>query len=170
MSNANDEHEKMPNLRFVLTGGPWAGKTTVLEALAARGYQYVPESARALIRQRLAAGLSPRPPLEQFGWDMLRMDITRYRDTPVTDAPVFFDRSVVDAVSMLAEHGALSEAEAAAHIRACRSCDCSGGWRSLFAPTGRSDTTAYRGVRRPLRFGRPEASPGSRPRSATPLC
>src|SRR5262245_16725040 len=120
MSNANDEHEKMPNLRFVLTGGPWAGKTTVLEALAARGYQYVPESARALIRQRLAAGLSPRPPLEQFGRDILRMDITRYRDTPVIDAPVFFDRSIVDAVSMLAEHGALSGTEAEAQISAYR--------------------------------------------------
>src|SRR5262245_15103510 len=111
---------RMTNLRFVLTGGPGAGKTTVLEALAARGYRYVPESARAIIRQRLAAGLSPRPPLEQFGRDILRMDITRYRDTPITDAPVFFDRSVVDAVSMLAEHGALSRTEAAAHISAYR--------------------------------------------------
>src|SRR5215475_8237423 len=91
LSKATEENAKMPNLRFVLTGGPGAGKTTVLEALAACGYTYVPESARALIRQRLAAGLSPRPPLEQFGQNILRMDISRYRNTPVTDAPVFFD-------------------------------------------------------------------------------
>jgi predicted ATPase len=41
----------MANLRFIITGGPGAGKTTTLEALAERGYYYVPEVARAIIRQ-----------------------------------------------------------------------------------------------------------------------
>jgi predicted ATPase len=39
----------------VLTGGPGAGKTTLLEELGAMGYAIVPESARAIIAERLAA-------------------------------------------------------------------------------------------------------------------
>ncbi|WP_435102063.1 AAA family ATPase [Arhodomonas sp. AD133] len=39
--------------RFVITGGPGAGKTTVLATLEERGYHCVPESAREMIRCRL---------------------------------------------------------------------------------------------------------------------
>ena len=106
----------MTNLRFVMTGGPGAGKTTVLEALAKRGYHYASESARALIRRRMQSGLSPRPPLDQFGREVLAMDIDLYCNTPVTDAPVFFDRGVIDALGLVSEHGALSSVEVEAHV------------------------------------------------------
>src|SRR5215831_16873090 len=107
----------MTNLRFVITGGPGAGKTTILNALAARGYMYAAESARAIIRERLASGLSPRPPLAQFGNEILHRDIARYRETRVTDHPVFFDRGIVDALGILAQQHAISLGEAAAYIR-----------------------------------------------------
>ena len=45
----------MTNLRFVVTGGSGAGKTAVLDALAVRGFRYVPDSARAIIKQRKEA-------------------------------------------------------------------------------------------------------------------
>ena len=105
----------MANLRFVVTGGPGAGKTTTLEALAERGFLCLPESARAIIRQRKAAGLSPRSAPEQFGTEMLNADIAKYRETPVYNQPVFFDRSVWDALGFLYFLGALSEAEVAAY-------------------------------------------------------
>src|SRR5215510_7365808 len=98
----------MPNLRFVITGGPGAGKTTILHALAERGYRYAAESARAIIRERLASGLRSRPPLAQFGNEILRRDIARYRETRVTDHPVFFDRGIVDALFMLDQQQAIS--------------------------------------------------------------
>jgi predicted ATPase len=107
----------MTNLRFILTGGPGAGKTTVLEALAERGYQYVPETARAIIKERLEAGLSPRPPLAQFGQDILQRDITYYWETVVTDKPVFFDRGVIDALGLLYEAEAISPAEVEVYLR-----------------------------------------------------
>jgi predicted ATPase len=105
------------NLRFVITGGPGAGKTTVLHALAERGYMCAAESARAIIRERLAAGLSPRPPLAQFGQEILQRDIARYGETRATDEPVFFDRGIVDAVGLLDEQRALSPGKAATYIR-----------------------------------------------------
>jgi len=86
----------MTNFRFIITGGPGAGKTTVLKALAARGYPDVAESARTIIRMRLEANLSPRPPLQQFVRDVLRMDLTRYRETPVTITNVLTDYARVD--------------------------------------------------------------------------
>ena len=106
----------MTNFRFVVTGSPGAGKTTVLEALTKRGYKYVTESARAIIKKRIQDGLSPRPPLEQFAWEMLTMDIELYEKTPVSDEPVFFDRGVVDALGFVAEQGALSPVEIAAQM------------------------------------------------------
>lgn len=110
----------MANLRFVMTGGPGAGKTTLLEALAERGYECVPESARAIIKQRLERGLSPRPAPPAFGQEILRMDVERYEETKVGKQPVFFDRSVLDALAMLDEAEALSPAELKGWIERCR--------------------------------------------------
>jgi len=107
----------MTNLRFVMTGGPGAGKTTLLQALAARGYLHASDSARAIIRERLASGLSPRPPLAQFGREILQRDIARYRETRATDHPVFFDRGIVDALGMLHHQQALALGEVEASVR-----------------------------------------------------
>jgi predicted ATPase len=107
----------MTNLRFVITGGPGAGKTTTLNALAERGYIYAPDSARAIIRERLASGLSPRPPLEQFGADILQMDIARYHEIPITDHPVFFDGGIVGALCFLDQLNALSPKKAEDYVR-----------------------------------------------------
>src|SRR5262245_1422382 len=114
---AADWRRAMTNLRFVLTGGPGAGKTTILQALAARGFQYVPDSARAIIQQRKEAGLSPRPTPAQFGTEMLQKDIAQYQGTSVLHEPVFFDRGVCDAVAFLYFHGSLSVAQVATYIK-----------------------------------------------------
>ncbi len=98
----------MINLCFVITGGPGAGKTTILHALAERGYICAAESARAIATARLASGLSPRPPWAQFGNEMLQRDIARYRETHGTDHPVFFDRGIVDALGILDQQYAMS--------------------------------------------------------------
>ena len=41
---------------FVLTGGPGAGKTTLIEALRDAGFATAPEAGRAIIRDQLAIG------------------------------------------------------------------------------------------------------------------
>ena len=40
----------------MLTGAAWTGKTTLVELLAEKGYQIIPESARIYFEQEMAKG------------------------------------------------------------------------------------------------------------------
>jgi predicted ATPase len=88
---------------IVLTGGPGAGKTTLLARLASMGYATVDESARAIIAERLASGLSPRPSPSEFARQILHRDLEKYLAQPQTSEWVFFDRGLIDALGMLQE-------------------------------------------------------------------
>ncbi|CEP37216.1 MULTISPECIES: AAA family ATPase [unclassified Halomonas] len=105
------------NHLFVLTGGPGGGKTALLDALAERGYRVVPESARSIIKERLAAELSPRPDPVAFAQDILKSDIEKYRSVAVGEQATFFDRGVLDALYMLNAESALSRADIANYVQ-----------------------------------------------------
>ncbi len=104
------------NHRFVITGGPGAGKTTVLTTLEERGYHCVPESAREIIKHRLSKGLPPRPDPATFARTILRNDIDKHRQFPASRSPVFYDRGVPDALCMLDAAGNLPRATAINHV------------------------------------------------------
>lgn len=105
------------NHRFVVTGGPGGGKTTILSALAERGYSFVPESARKIIKERLAAGLWPRPDPVSFAREILSSDIEKYQDASCCDSAMFFDRGVLDALYMLNAENALTRDEIAEYVQ-----------------------------------------------------
>ena len=106
------------NQRFVVTGGPGGGKSTLLNALAERGYRIAPEAARRLIKERLAAGLSPRPDPASFARAILQSDMEQHRAATDHDGMTFFDRGVLDALYMLDLESALSRDEAARFVQA----------------------------------------------------
>jgi predicted ATPase len=87
----------------ILTGGPGAGKTMLLAKLASMGYITIEESARAIIAERLASGLSPRPGACEFAHQILSRDVEKYIAQPQTSKWVFFDRGLIDALGMLQE-------------------------------------------------------------------
>lgn len=97
--------------RVILTGGPGVGKTTLLTALDAAGYTTVAESARPIIAERLARGLSPRPAPLEFAREIVRRDVEAYEATRDGEGWVFFDRGLIDGLGMLSECGCLPEAE-----------------------------------------------------------
>jgi predicted ATPase len=99
-----------------VSGGPGAGKTTTLNALRDRGHTVIPEVARALIAERRADGLTPRPPPLEFARTILLRDIAQYEKTAGSDGLVFFDRSILDSLGMLAALEQLSETELQDHI------------------------------------------------------
>jgi predicted ATPase len=106
------------NRRLVVTGGSGGGKSTLLDALAERGYRVAPEAARRLIKERLAAGLSPRPDPVSFARAILSSDIQQYRAATDHDGITFFDRGVLDALYMLDLESAMSRYEIASLIDA----------------------------------------------------
>lgn len=67
------------------------------------GYATVEESARAIIAERLAAGLSPRPSPSEFARQILSRDLEKYVAQPQTSKWVFFDRGLIDALGMVQE-------------------------------------------------------------------
>lgn len=90
-----------PAGRVIITGGPGAGKTSLLDTLMACGYCVVEESARAIIRERLAGGLSPRPGPWEFAAEVMRRDMAKYRQKLTEPGWVFFDRGIPDGMCML---------------------------------------------------------------------
>ena len=102
----------------VITGGPGVGKTTLLAELSARGHTTVSESARAIISERRAQGLSPRPEPVAFAQEILRRDTEKYHAQRAESGWVFFDRGLVEALGMLHEASSLSASELAATLEA----------------------------------------------------
>lgn len=64
--------------RGLFTGGPGAGKTTVLTLLRARGFFCVEEVARKIIQTRIQQGLSPRPAVAEFAAEIFAADVIQY--------------------------------------------------------------------------------------------
>ena len=87
----------------VLTGGPGVGKTLLLAELGARGYATVEESARSIIAERVASGLSARPALPIFAREILRRDVEKFLSHTPGSEWIFFDRGVLDALGLLQE-------------------------------------------------------------------
>ena len=137
------------NNRFVVTGGPGGGKTTILTALAERGYNFAPESARRIIKNRLTAGLSPRPEPIPFAHEILSADIEKYRKIDASDCPTFFDRSVLDALFMLDAENALTLAQAERYIQNFpynRTVFLLSPWKEIYTTDSERDQTFEQAV------------------------
>ena len=80
----------------IITGGPGSGKTSVIEALRARGYPCVDEVGRKLIREQLLIGGNALPWADQakFLELMLSRSMGDYERVGDTKGPVFFDRGI----------------------------------------------------------------------------
>ena len=84
-----------PNF-YILTGGPGAGKTTVLEALRQRGFGCVDEAARQILREQAAIGGDATHDGDRAKYrDLcLARSIAGYEASDERTAAVFFDRGI----------------------------------------------------------------------------
>jgi predicted ATPase len=86
---------------YVITGGPGAGKTTVLTELARRGYACVPEDARAIIQEQVASGGNAVPWADapRFAESLMQRSIATYHQEAAKrpQQPIYFDRAIGDA-------------------------------------------------------------------------
>jgi len=86
---------------YIITGGPGGRKTSLLENLATHGYNFVPETARQIIKQRLAKGLAPRPDPGTFAQQIFDQDWKNFVSNSDLSSLLFFDRSFMDSACML---------------------------------------------------------------------
>jgi predicted ATPase len=88
---------------FVITGGPGSGKTTLIEALARVGFAVSVEAGRGVIQNQTAIGGRALPWCDPaaFAELMLSWEMRSYRSMQPRTGPVFFDRSVPDAIGYL---------------------------------------------------------------------
>ena len=86
---------------FALSGGPGGGKSSVINALRGRNFETVDETARLIIKTRLAAGLSPRPSPIEFATEMFEQDLEAFRSRIENSRTIFFDRSFLDSAALI---------------------------------------------------------------------
>ncbi|MFJ7945211.1 AAA family ATPase [Streptomyces sp. NPDC096354] len=81
--------------RYVLTGTPGAGKTSILRCLAERGYAVVEEAATAVIAQAQAQGEDEPWTRTSFIDDVVDLQKQRQLETSATTSVQVFDRSPI---------------------------------------------------------------------------
>jgi predicted ATPase len=110
-----------PNFH-ILTGGPGAGKTTVLEALRAHGFACVDEAARQILKEQKAIGGDATHDGDQVKYRdlMLSRSIEGYEAVEERAAPVFFDRGIPELLGYAEPVGARAPAHVAEGIRRYR--------------------------------------------------
>ena len=86
---------------YVITGGPGAGKTSLLDSLASKGFSCIAETARQIIKERLSKGLPPRPDPQTFAQGIFDNDYLNFTRNSKLNSTLFFDRSMLDSAWQL---------------------------------------------------------------------
>jgi predicted ATPase len=129
------------NRFFVITGGPGSGKSTLIQALAAEGFQHMPEAGRAIIQDQVSIGGSALPWADRLAFAelMLSWEMRSYRAAQEFSGPVLFDRGVPDVVGYLKVCGlpVLPHITRAAHTYRYNPCVfVAPPWRAIFSEDG----------------------------------
>ncbi|MBS0247497.1 MAG: AAA family ATPase [Proteobacteria bacterium] len=88
---------------FVITGGPGAGKSTLIAALAQAGCNVAQEAGRSIIQEQVAVGgrALPWADRSQFAWLMMERDIAAFEAMRQKSGTAYFDRGIPDVIGYL---------------------------------------------------------------------
>lgn len=87
----------------VITGGPGAGKSALVDHLAGQGFACMPEAGRAIIRDQVAIGGGALPWADRlaFAEAMLARELRSWREAGEKSGSVLFDRGLPDVIGYL---------------------------------------------------------------------
>ena len=107
---------------FVITGGPGAGKSTLIAALETEGFRCSAEAGRAIIQQQAAISGRALPWAEPalFAELMLSWEMRAHRAMSERPGVAFFDRGVPDVLGYLRLLGLPVPAHMARAAELCR--------------------------------------------------
>ncbi|WP_085730059.1 MULTISPECIES: AAA family ATPase [unclassified Pseudomonas] len=93
----------MKNVRVVITGGPGAGKSSLIEALGERNFSYTIEAGRQIIKDQTTIGGNATPWIDSklFSELMLCWEIRSWHAAEGGKQPFFFDRGIPDIAGYL---------------------------------------------------------------------
>jgi predicted ATPase len=88
--------------RYIITGGPGAGKTSIVNALTKSGYLCMPEAATEIIEFGLKNGIEKPWREDDYHINMYKLIMKRQVEAQNTNEPiVFFDRGHLDGLSYI---------------------------------------------------------------------
>ncbi|HAT6800683.1 TPA: AAA family ATPase [Citrobacter freundii] len=89
--------------RFILTGGPGSGKSTIIDTIIKRGFWCSKEAGRGVIQDQVNIGGDALPWANQtaFAELMLSWEMRSWHEAEEQTQPCFFDRGVPDVVGYL---------------------------------------------------------------------
>ncbi len=89
-------------LRYILTGGPGAGKTSIINFLAMRGYLVASEAATEIIEEDLKKNIERPWKADDYHIRMYELISKKQIEVQNTMAPIaFFDRGHLDGISYI---------------------------------------------------------------------
>ncbi|MGA0603613.1 AAA family ATPase [Caulobacter sp. KR2-114] len=118
----------------VLTGGPGAGKTTLIAELQRRGHRARPESARRILKDQALFGGRATGPTDPalFAETIMAWEVRTWVEEQACEGRVFFDRAVPEAAAMLGLPPPAHFARAAARFRFARRVFIAPPWRAIY--------------------------------------
>ncbi|HEX7760646.1 MAG TPA: AAA family ATPase [Caulobacteraceae bacterium] len=119
---------------IVFTGGPGAGKTTLIEELTRRGFRHRPEAARRILKEQALFGGRATGPMDGvlFAETILAWEVRAWMDEAGCCGPVFFDRALPEAAGMLGLPAPAHFQRAAERFRYRRRVFIAPPWREIY--------------------------------------
>ena len=119
---------------IVFTGGPGAGKTTLIDELVRRGFRHRPEAARRILKEQALFGGRAMGPVDGvlFAETIMAWEVRAWMDEADGSGPVFFDRALPEAAGMLGLPPPGHFARAAERFRYRRRVFVAPPWREIY--------------------------------------
>jgi len=108
--------------KYVISGGPCSGKTSLINEFSRKGYYVTMEVGRLIIQDEIARGGSLLPWIDRCNFErkVLEIQMSVESKIPPAAAITFLDRGIPDGIAFLKFHGLIPFRELLEASKKCR--------------------------------------------------